>query len=130
MALRPYFVLGDILTNLVAGIAAALCARALVGAHWNVLLAMGTGMAVGMLASSLVAFFFMPLFGAFEVMLPSMLTGTISGMLVGMLEPMRGPSPAEAAACGSASGIASIAWTYAVTAWVRRNDRAGSRERA
>jgi hypothetical protein len=130
MALRPYFVLGDIFTNLVAGMAAALCARALVGISWNILLAMPAGMVAGMLASSLAALLFMPLFGAFEVMLPAMLTGMISGMLVGMLESMRGLSPAEAAACGSASGIVSIAWAYAVTAWVRRRDRAGPRERA
>lgn len=130
MALRPYFVLGDIFTNVVAGTGAALCVSALVGARWNLLLAMAAGMVVGMLASSLVALLFMPLFGAFEVMLPSMLTGMISGMLAGMLESMRGLSPAGATGWGALSGVASIAWTYALTAWVRRRERAGSPYRA
>lgn len=130
MAVRPYFVFGDILTNVVAGVAAALGARALVGPQWNVLLAMPAGMAVGAFASLPIAFLFVPLFGAFEVMLPAMLTGMISGMLVGMREAMRPLSPVEAAGWGALSGIASIAWVYALTAWVRRRDRVGSSHRA
>jgi hypothetical protein len=130
MAARPYFIIGDIVTNSVAGVAAALGARALVGPDWHALLAVPAGMIAGTLASLPIAFLFMPLFGAFEVMLPALLTGMISGMLVGVLEATRSLSPVEAAGWGALSGIVSIAWVYALTAWVRSRDRVGSSERA
>jgi hypothetical protein len=130
MAVRPYFVFGDILGSVTAGVLSALAARALIGPQWSPLLAMPAGMVAGALSSSLVALLFMPLFGAFEVMLPSMLAGMIAGMLAGMLETMRPLSPAGASGWGALSGVASIAWTYALAAWVRRKDRAGSRDRA
>ena len=123
METRPYFIVGDVLVNVAAGVVAALAARVLVGPSWNVLLAMPAGSIVGMLTSLPVALLFMPFFGAFEVMLPAMLTGMIAGMLAAM-------RPAEAALLGILSGLASVSYVYALTAWVRSKDRAGHSHRA
>ena len=48
-------------------------------------LAMIIGMLWGMAAQVLVLFLLMPLFGAFEVMVPSMMAGIAGGMVAGML---------------------------------------------
>jgi hypothetical protein len=52
---------------------------------WSMMLAMLVGMLVGMAAQIPVMLIGMPLFGAFEIMLPAMAAGMLSGMLNGML---------------------------------------------
>ncbi len=57
----------------------------LVSPGGNMMLAMLVGMLVGMAAQIPVILIGMPLFGAFEIMLPAMSAGMLSGMLSGML---------------------------------------------
>jgi len=121
MEKRLYFVLGDLLVNATAGVAAALCADALLPSSWHPLAAMPLGMLVGAVSASLVAFLFMPFFGAFEVMLPAMLTGMVAGMAAPMLE-----SPALS---GASVGLAVVAWVYFLTAMAGRS-RDGRSNRA
>jgi len=82
MERRLYFVLGDLLVNAIAGVAAAFSAG-LVPPSWHPLVAMPLGMCVGAASASVVALLFMPFFGAFEVMLPAMLTGMVAGKASG-----------------------------------------------
>jgi hypothetical protein len=113
MERRPYFVLGDLFVNAIAGVAALLSARALIAPSWHALVAMPLGMGVGALSASMVAFLFMPLFGAFEVMLPAMLTGMIAGMTASMLE--------APALTGALIGLAVVGWIYLLTAVAARS---------
>jgi hypothetical protein len=82
---------------------------------------MPLGMFIGAVSASLVAFFFMPFLGAFEVMLPAMLTGMIAGMTSSML--------GAPALTGAAVGLAVVAWVYFLTALAGRS-RDGRTSRA
>ena len=117
MESRPYFIFGDVLVNAAAGVAAALFVHAIVPGSWHPLVSMTLGMAGGALAASAVAFLFMPLFGAFEVMLPAMLTGMLAGMAGPVLEAPALP--------GALVGVAVVGWVYLLTAYARcRDERA------
>jgi hypothetical protein len=59
-----------------------------VGPEWNGLLAMGFGMAVGMIVPCLALFIPLPFFADFEVMIPGMMNCMVTGMAVPMLIPM------------------------------------------
>jgi hypothetical protein len=121
MEKRLYYVLGDLFVNAIAGVAAALSAHALVATSWHPLVAMPLGMCVGAVSASVVALFFMPLFGAVEVMLPAMLTGMVAGMTASML--------GAPALTGASIGIAVVAWVYFLTAMAARS-RDGRSSRA
>lgn len=114
MEKRLYFVLGDLFVNASAGVIAALTVEKLVGPSWHPIVAIPLGMSVGALAASLVGFLFMPLFGAFEVMLPAILTGMLSGTAASMLE-----APAFA---GALIGLGVFSWVYLLTAVARSRD--------
>ena len=62
-------------------------------------------MALGMLVSLLSPIVFTPLFGAHEVMIPSMLSGMLSGMVVGMGAAMQPLSAGTASAQGALIGL-------------------------
>lgn len=119
MEKRPYFVLGDLLVNVAAGVTAALSVRALVPPSWHPVVAMPVGMFLGSLVASLLSFLFMPFFGAFEVMLPAMLTGMVSGMAATMLE-----APASS---GALIGLAVVGWVYFLTAMAGSRDGRSNR---
>jgi hypothetical protein len=123
METRPYFVLGDLLANAMAGTLVGLAMAALFGPSWNMFLAMFVGMALGMALSLFVALPMGALFGAMEVMVPVMTTGMVSGMVVSMaatmtakMEPL---SFSQAAELGLYSGIATLAACYVANAWIR-----------
>jgi hypothetical protein len=121
MEKRLYFVLGDLLVNSLAGVAAAVSAHALLAPSAHPFVTMPLGMCVGAVSASVVAFLFMPFLGAFEVMLPAMLTG----MVAGMTAPMIGaPAPT-----GASIGLAVVAWVYFLTAMAARS-RDGRSSRA
>ncbi len=109
---RLYFVLGDLLLNAVAGAAAALAAHALVPFSWHAFVAMPLGMVAGAVVASALAILFMPLLGAFEVMLPAMLTGMVAGMAA--------PGVDRPALAGASIGLAVVAWVYLLTARAAR----------
>ncbi len=121
MEKRLSFVVGDILVNAVAGIAAALSAQALVPAAWHPIAAMLLGTCVGAVSASFVALLFMPFLGAFEVMLPAMLTGMIAGMI--------SPRLGNPALTGASVGLAVVVWVYFLTALAGRS-RDGRSSRA
>ena len=81
---RLYFIFGDLVSNLAAGILVALCAALLIGTGWNMLIAMVVMMALGMILALFLSLALGILFGAMEIMVPVMLTGMFSGMFSGM----------------------------------------------
>jgi hypothetical protein len=119
MEKRPYFVLGDLLVNVTAGVAAAISVRALVPPSWHPVVAMFVGMCLGSLVASVVSFLFMPFFGAFEVMLPAMLTGMVAGMAASLLEAPALP--------GALIGLAVVGWVYILTAIAGSRDGRSNR---
>ena len=84
MAWRIYFLGGDLLACLAAGAAGAWLTVTVIPGDWLVPAAMGAGMVVGMMAGLAAAVLFTPLFGAFEIMLPSTLSGMAAGMVFAM----------------------------------------------
>lgn len=130
MERRPYFVLGDLLVNVLVGALAASAARGLASIGWHPLVAMLAGMVAGMLVAVPVTVGFMPLFGAFEVMLPGMFTGMFAGMAAGMIQAMHGLTPGDAVVLGSAVGVLSLGWVYFLTARAGTERRHGSAHRA
>lgn len=116
MERRIYFIAGDVLTNLAAGIFGAWLAWLAVSGDWSMLMAMVVGMIIGMAAGSFCGIFFTPLFGSMELMLPASLSGMLGGMTVAMLHIMIGISAAYAAWCGGAAGLLSLAFTYILQA--------------
>lgn len=81
---RLYFVFGDLVSNMVAGILVAFCAALLIGTGWNMFVAMIVMMALGMVLCIFLSLGLGILFGAMEIMVPMMLTGMFSGMFGGM----------------------------------------------
>lgn len=75
----------DFLIPAIIGGFTGLCTFWIVSPSWNMLFAMVIGMLLGMVIQVFILVFAMPLFGSFEIMIPSMLTGMISGMIHGML---------------------------------------------
>lgn len=130
MERRLYFIAGDLLTNALAGAAAALAARGTISDVWNPVVAMPAGMLLGMFASLPVILVLMPFFGAFEVMLPAMLTGMIAGMVVGMLEAMDPLTIPKAALSGGGIGALVVVLVYVLTAHAGRKKFARSGNRA
>jgi hypothetical protein len=108
---RLYFLLGDVMANASIGAGAGLAASALVDTSWNMLVAMVVTMFVGHLIAVLGSLIFTPLFGGFEVMLPTMLTGMESGMIVGMAGAMRPLGTGQAAVLGALIGLAVLSAT-------------------
>ena len=116
MERRVYFILGDLLSCIVAGAAGGWLILLVMPGDWFVLLGMVIGMALGMVAGMLVGALFSPLFGAMESMLPAALSGMAGGMVVGMMQATAGIGAADAAWSGAAVGILSLAFTYRLQA--------------
>jgi pheromone shutdown protein TraB len=116
---RPYFVLGDIVSNVVAGALVGGACAALLPPGWNMVVAMSAGMALGMATSLPLAFLLSGLFGAMETLLPVMTTGMVAGMVIAMqssLTPMRFEHTAR---IGGLCGLAVVIATYLVNAFIR-----------
>jgi hypothetical protein len=131
--LRPYFLLGDLLTTGLTGALAGLVCVAATGVGWNHALAMLWGMVLGMALSIPVATAMGIWFGAFELMLPAMLGGMLSGMVVAMWEADGGMGWSEAAFVGALWSWAALLFTYLANIMLRgeappqRRAREGSR---
>ncbi|MCP4904858.1 MAG: hypothetical protein GY910_07745 [bacterium] len=123
METRPYFVLGDLFANSLAGVLVGLAVAALFGPGWNMILAMFVGMALGMVVSLPVALPLGALFGAMEVMIPVMTTGMVTGMVVSMsatMATMAEPlSLGRGAALGLYCGLGTLAACYVANLWIR-----------
>ena len=127
---RFYFLLGDILSNMLVGAAAAAVCALLIDPDWNMLLAMLLGMPLGMLLALLLGLFLLyRYFGANEVMVPTMLSGMAAGMLTAMTAAMQPLSVSSAALCGALVGLAILGFCYYSDYLIRGEHlRKGSRE--
>ncbi|MFK8019681.1 MAG: hypothetical protein AB8B86_07930 [Pseudomonadales bacterium] len=119
---RLYFVLGDLITNVVAGMFVAGLCYLIFDTGWNMIIAMFVAMALGMLFSMIVWFPASILYGAMEVMLPVMLTGMYSGMIVGMWASMHPLSLTTALLCGAITGFITV-----TIVWIVNNQLRGRR---
>lgn len=80
-----YFIFGDIISNTLAGLTAALLVYWLIDESWPVVIAMPVAMFLGMVIAMMMALLvFARFFGAMEVMLPVMVSGMLAAMIAGM----------------------------------------------
>ena len=116
---RPYFVVGDLISNLAAGaIVGGVCAL-LLPAGWNMVAAMVVGMAIGNVISLPVAFLFTGPFGAMEIQLPVMLTGMVAGMATAMQSSMMPMAFSEGARLDAFCGFGVLVATYVASALLK-----------
>lgn len=115
---RLYFIFGDMLACAATGAAAAWIVYAAVPMDWQAFWGMIVGMALGMLAGAIGGAIFMPLFGAFEVSLPTGLAGMLAGGIVGM--PGARLSPETAILTGAGIGLLCLAYVYLLQAMLTR----------
>ena len=113
---RLFFVLGDLLANIVVGATVAWLTWLIVSTGWNMWLTMFVMMFFGMIIATILFFPFGYFFGAMEVMLPTMLTGMLSGMVVSMRCTMHTTSASYAIFLGAVCGLGSI-----VAVWILNN---------
>ncbi len=102
---RLYFVIGDLISNVVAGILIAFCAALLIGTNWNMFLAMFVMMVLGMLLCIFLSLALGILFGAMEIMVPVMLTGMFSGMFSAMWLAMMDVAAVQLVFIGALTGV-------------------------
>lgn len=108
MDFRPFFIIGDLISNgLVGAVVGLLCALT-VGVGWPMFVVMILAMLLGMLVALVLFFPLSIFFGAMEVMLPTMFSGMISGMVVGMWCTMVALSPGSGAFLGAICALASL----------------------
>jgi hypothetical protein len=117
---RPYFVIGDLASNVGVGALVGALSALVFGSGWNMFVAMIVGMALGMLVSLPFAFLLGALFGAMEVILPVMTTGMVAGMIVSMGAAMEGSTFAQGAKLGAISGFGVMVAIYLANAVIRR----------
>lgn len=113
---RLYFILGDLLVNIVVGAIVAAVSWLLISTAWNMYLAMIIMMLLGMIVGTIASFPFVYLYGAMEVMLPGMSTGMMSGMVTGMWLAMDSLSFPFALVVGGFTGFVTI-----VAVWILNN---------
>jgi len=106
--------------NAFVGAFIGLVCAALFGPSWNTFLAMLVGMAIGMLLSLPPLFGFVALFGAMEIMVPTMTTGMVAGMVVSMRAAGQEVGLSAGAALGAQTGLLVIAVIYLVNVIVKR----------
>ena len=116
---RLYFIIGDLVSNLGAGVLIAVSALLLIGSGWNMFIAMVVMMALGMVAGLFLSLVLGILFGAMEVMVPVMLTGMFSGMISAMWLAMTEVPILHLAWLGAITGLAVTCIIWFVNACLR-----------
>ncbi len=119
METRPYFVLGDIVSNLAVGALVGVVCVLLLPPGWNSVVAMAAGMVLGMVISLPAGFLLSGLFGAMETLLPVMVTGMVTGMVVAMESSMAAMPFSDAARLGGLCGCGVVVATYVANALIR-----------
>jgi hypothetical protein len=120
MERRLYFIVGDLLVNLLAGaIVGASCAL-IFSPGWNMWVAMALGMPLGMFIALPLAILCSTLFGAMEVMLPVMITSMVVSMVVPMTAAMAKITVLHGIVIGCWLALASLAVCYLANAYLRR----------
>lgn len=125
---RLYFVLGDLVANLLVGALAGWLSALVIGTGWNMFLAMFLAMGLGMLVGLVLFFPLGMAFGAMEVMLPTMFGGMLAGMVVGMWAAMAPVSSGLALLTGAGCGLVgiNIIWVLNVALRGRRTFSQGA----
>lgn len=116
---RLFYVVGDLVANVIIGVIVALTAWAIVGPTWNMWLSMGSMMALGMVLGLVLFFPFSIKLGAHETMIPAMYTGMWAGMFVGMIASMMPLTLRHAAELGAMVGAAEIIFIWIVNTLLR-----------
>jgi len=116
---RPYFVMGDIVSNVVAGALVGGACVLLFSPQWNMVLAMIAGMVFGMAFSLPVAFLLSGVFGAMETLLPLMTTGMVAGMVVAMQASLTAVPFEDAAQTGGLCGVSVVVVTYLANMFIK-----------
>lgn len=119
METRPYFVVGDISSNLTAGACVGGVCALVLPTGWNMFVAMVAGMALGTVLSLPLGFLFSGLFGALETLLPVMTTGMVAGMVVAMQSSMVTMRFSDASRLGALCGCVVLVASYLANAWIR-----------
>lgn len=112
MAWRIYFLVGDILACVTVGSASGWLTFVIIPGDWFALAAMASGMIIGMIVALFGAILFTPLFGSFEIMLPSSLSGMMAGMALGMVDAIAEIGWTEAVWSGGLVGLLCLMGTY------------------
>ncbi len=107
-----FFKLADYGTSCIIGGLAGLLAFWIIDPGWNMLQSVVIGMFVGMLAQIPVFLLFMPLFGVFEIMIPSMIAGMLGGMCNAMIATMYSLPLILGFGLGGAIGAIACMWVY------------------
>jgi hypothetical protein len=111
MEKRPYFVIGDLIANILVATAAVALTAWLIGGSWGMIPGMIVGMVLGMIiAVPLTVALLAPLLGIMEVLAPCMLGAMFGGMWGGMW-PLQG---AEILRWGVGTGVVSFVVVYAL----------------
>jgi hypothetical protein len=116
---RLFYVVGDLVANVVIGAIVALVAWLIVSPGWNMWLAMISMMALGMVLGLAMFFPFSIKLGAHETMIPAMYTGMWAGMFVGMIAAMMPLTMRHAAELGVMVGAAEIVFIWIVNTLLR-----------
>ena len=119
METRPYFIAGDIVSNLAVGALVGGGCALLFGPGWNMFVAMVIGMALGMVLSLPLALLLSAFFGALETILPVMTTGMVAGMVISMKASLMAMRVADAAWLGCVSGLGVVVATYLANGVIR-----------
>lgn len=116
---RLYFVVGDLVSNLLVGLIVGLVCAWLIPAGGFMFVAMVVAMLIGMVLGMLVWFPLSIYFGAMEVMVSTMFSGMLSGMVVGMWAAMVPLSAGQAGAVGLLCGLVGITVIWALNTALR-----------
>jgi len=123
MEKRLYFIIGDLLGNVLVATAAVALTAWLIGGSWGMIPGMVLGMMIGMvIAIPLSLGLLFPLLGVMEVMAPCMVSGMVGGMLGGMW-PLAGN---EIYLCGAAAGVGVVVVIYALNVVMTGPQKIGS----
>ncbi len=116
---RVYFIIGDLVANMLVGALMAIAALLFIGDGWNMVVAMVAMMALAMLLSLFLSLALGILFGGMEIMVPAMLSGMFGGMFAAMRLAMAEASLAQLAGLGAGAGLIVICIVWAVNARIR-----------
>ena len=122
METRPYFIAGDIVSNLaVGGLVGGACA--LIDPGWSMFATMILGMTFGMVISLPLALLLSAFFGAMETLLPVMITGMAAGMVTSMLTRLTVTPLADAVYLGSFSGLSVLVASYVANSAIKSTSK-------
>lgn len=107
-----FFKIGDIASPIIIAAITAFAVLMSIAPGGSMIGAMIIGMLWGMASQIIVLLVLMPLFGAFEVMIPAMLAGNLSGMATAMMAASGSVGAAGIMGCGLLIGLFVYGWVF------------------